>query len=408
MKGDATTRPGSGGSVDSGRDPTPDVAVAPPGRGRYHVLDGYRAVAALWVLTTHVAFQTAAVTSGTLGALAARLDVGVALFFALSGFVLYGPYARALLTGSPLPSLRRYLRHRAVRILPAYWVLVVLVLGVSADLLRHALMLQTFEPGLLRADLTQTWSLATEVCFYLFLPLYVAVLARVTAGDVRARTRHQLIGLGVLFAVTPLWTWLVLGTGHFDDRVAMLWLPAHMDWFAAGMLLALVRERERVTGVGTGPWRTVASVPGACWAAAAALFVVASTPVSGPLTLGTTTALHAATKETLYLLVAGLVLVAGVWPSSGSVSERLFTVRPVQALGRWSYGLFLWHLVALDLVLRMLHVEAFTGVFWLVLPLTIALGTAFAATSWAIVERPCNRFREPRRQEGAEEAAERG
>jgi peptidoglycan/LPS O-acetylase OafA/YrhL len=394
---------------------TTSTTPSSTGGGRDRVLDGYRATAALAVLTTHVAFQTGVVTSGTLGALAGRLDLGVALFFVLSGFVLYRSYARAELTASPAPSLRRYLRHRALRILPAYWVVVLVVLSSvdraghgTGDVLRQGFLLQTFSRDQLLADLSQTWSLATEVCFYLFLPAYAALLARLPGRDLRQRMRLQVVGIAVLLAVSPVWTWLVLGTGHLDARVAMLWLPAHLGWFAAGMLVALLREYDSLTGSSPSSWRTLASSPGACWAAAAALFLVASTPIAGPLTLEPTTALHAATKELLYLLIAGLLLVAGVWPVSGSVSERIFTIRPVQALGRWSYGLFLWHLLALDLVLRLLHRDPFTGGFWVVLPLTVVLGCAFAAASWAFVERPLRRFREPRQEDRAEQSADRG
>jgi peptidoglycan/LPS O-acetylase OafA/YrhL len=244
------------------------------------------------------------------------------------------------------------------------------------------------------------------VTFYLFLPLYAALLARIPARDLRGRLRNQLVGIALLLAVSPLWTWFVLGTGHLDPRVAMLWLPAHLDWFAAGMLVALLLELDAATGRTASPWRTLASAPGACWTAAGALFLVVSTPVAGPLTLEPTTALHAAAKETIYLLIAGLVLVAGVWPVRGSISERLFTLRPVQALGWWSYGLFLWHLVALDLVFRALHKDPFTGGFWVVLVLTALLGSAFAAASWRFVERPLHRFREPRREHAPQKGAQ--
>jgi peptidoglycan/LPS O-acetylase OafA/YrhL len=407
------------------------TAVPPPARARNRVLDGYRAVAAVGVLTTHVAFQTGAVGAGTLGALAGRLDLGVALFFVLSGFVLYRPYARALLTAAPAPSLRRYLRHRGLRILPAYWLVVVVVLATvdraghgPGDLLTQGLLLQTFTADQLQTDLTQTWSLATEVCFYLFLPAYAAAVGvistrfaapapgapgpRSAGGDLRRRVQVAAGGLVVLLAVWPAWTAVVLGAGHLDARVAMLWLPAHLDWFAAGMALALAREYESLAGARRSAFRTLASTPGACWAAAAALFLVASTPVAGPLTLLPTTALHAATKELLYLLIAALVLVAGVWPLAGSVSERMFTAAPVQALGRWSYGLFLWHLLALDLVMRALHRDPFTGGFWPVLVLTAALGTAMAAASWTLVELPLHRFREPRQVDRAQQGADRG
>lgn len=384
---------------------------------RNRVLDGYRAVAALAVLTTHVAFQSGAVAEGRPGAVLARLDIGVALFFVLSGYLLFRSYARGQLSGSTAPSLGRYLRHRGTRILPGYWVVVVIALATTAasyrsrgELLTQTLLLQTFTQGHLLPGLTQTWSLATEVCFYLLLPGYAALLARWPARDLHARLRVQLVGLAVLAAATPAWTYWVLGTGALDARVAMLWLPAHLDWFAAGMLVAVLREYETLRPTAADEpatwWRTIAASPGACWGGAAALLLIASTPVAGPLTLDATTALHAATKELLYLAIALLLLIAGVWPSTDSLAVRFFSSRPVQAVGRWSYGLFLWHLLALALVAWLLDRETFDGGFWLLLPLTTVLGLAFAAASWTIVERPAQRWREAREQ-AAQQRAER-
>src|SRR5260370_42480308 len=85
------------------------------------MLDGLRAAAAVAVVLTHVAFQTGEVVRGAGGALLGRLDAGVAVFFALSGFLLYRPYVAARWDGRPPPPVRRYALRRAARILPAYW-----------------------------------------------------------------------------------------------------------------------------------------------------------------------------------------------------------------------------------------------------------------------------------------------
>ncbi len=57
-------------------------------------------------------------------------QTGVHLFFVLSGFLLFLPYARAMLQDRPLPTARRFYQRRALRILPAYWVcMIALVLS---------------------------------------------------------------------------------------------------------------------------------------------------------------------------------------------------------------------------------------------------------------------------------------
>src|SRR5207248_7970993 len=90
--------------------------------------DGLRAVAAGSVLLFHVATSTGFVARSELGRYFNQLDVGVDVFFVLSGFLLYRPFARAHLRGEEIPATRRYLVRRFLRILPAYWlVLTVLV-----------------------------------------------------------------------------------------------------------------------------------------------------------------------------------------------------------------------------------------------------------------------------------------
>ena len=96
-----------------------------PLRPDFPGLDWLRAVGALAVLTTHVAFQTGEYfRHGTLGTLLARLDVGVALFFVLSGFLLSRDWWVRHELGLEPQRTRRYALKRALRILPVYVVTV--------------------------------------------------------------------------------------------------------------------------------------------------------------------------------------------------------------------------------------------------------------------------------------------
>ena len=58
-------------------------------------------------------------------------------------------------------------------------------------------------------------------------------------------------------------------------------------------------------------------------------------------------------------------------------------------LGRWSYGLFVWHLAALAMVFPVIGEFAFNGHMPVVLVLTVVFGFAIAAVSYALVESPC-------------------
>ena len=85
--------------------PSPALAP-PPGNPRFPLLDAMRAIAAFAIVFTHVASVTNFNSDNYFGHFTARLNIGVALFFLLSGFLLYRPYAAAHLAGGPARSAR--------------------------------------------------------------------------------------------------------------------------------------------------------------------------------------------------------------------------------------------------------------------------------------------------------------
>jgi peptidoglycan/LPS O-acetylase OafA/YrhL len=91
-------------------------------RERFPLFDALRAIAALSVLVTHCSGLTGFNSDNPLGAITARLNVGVTIFFVISGFLLYRPFVAARLEGRPAPSPLGYARRRALRIVPGYWV----------------------------------------------------------------------------------------------------------------------------------------------------------------------------------------------------------------------------------------------------------------------------------------------
>src|SRR5690606_24815393 len=84
--------------------PVPKSSVS----GFLPALEGMRGFAAVGVLITHVAFQTGAVDDPLVGRIWARLDLAVALFFALSGFLLWRPHAAFARGVGRNPSAVRY------------------------------------------------------------------------------------------------------------------------------------------------------------------------------------------------------------------------------------------------------------------------------------------------------------
>ena len=152
-------------------------------------VEGMRACAAMGVVVTHVAFQTGH-SSGVDGRLFGRFDLAVAVFFALSGFLLWRGHAAAARDLGAQPRTGHYLRSRVVRIMPAYLVAVVVILSLLPDAdhasltvwLANLTLTQIYVPLTLTGGLTQMWSLSVEVSFYLALPILAVLARRIPVG----------------------------------------------------------------------------------------------------------------------------------------------------------------------------------------------------------------------------------
>lgn len=380
------------------------TAVQP--RAWFPGLNAVRALGAICVVGTHVGFQTGRSAYGPFSASIARLDCGVALFFVLSGFLLFRPYAVSALTGTAAPPrLRTYLRHRALRILPAYWLLVVAAMALLpalsggssvGDWVRHLTLTQIYVLGGQHHGLTQTWSLCTEVAFYLLLP----VLARFVL--LRGSLRWAFSVMALLGTASALWNPYLNGTGVLDIRSAGQWLPGYLDWFLAGMALALVQV-ALATGQLAPSSRLhrleeAAGSAGSCWAAALAVFAIATSPLAGPTTIiasvdvpsGWTILL----KNLLYLVLSVLVVLPLVLgPQDQGALRRVLASRPLNLLGELSYGIFLWHLLVVEELARLLHQQLFTGSWLAELTLVLSVTVAVAWVSYRFVERPLRTWR---------------
>jgi peptidoglycan/LPS O-acetylase OafA/YrhL len=370
---------------------------------RFTTLDGYRAVAALLVVSTHVAYFSGVVVVTAWGHALSRMDIGVTVFFLLSGFLLFRPWSRAAMTGQTWPATRTYFRRRLWRILPAYLVLVVVVLAVMPGIevhpkhwIAHLTLTQIYWPDLLINGLTQTWSLATEITFYLALPVLAWVVGRRHRGDVDASVRRQLWVLGSWFGVA--FVWLIMRTAIPAVRgfgVVNMWLPNFMDWFAVGMFFALVHARLRLPAAPRWMQRinALADDVGTCLVLAAAFFLLATTPIGGPYTFGEGSVSQAFVRHYLYLAAAAFFVMPGFLGTDGWGTWRRLLASPLMVyLGTISYGIFLWHLFVLETASHLLGIPGFSGWFWLLWPLTVLGTIACAHVSYVLIERPAQKY----------------
>jgi len=346
-------------------------------------VEGMRACAAMGVVVTHVAFQTGH-SSGVAGRLFGRFDLAVAVFFALSGFLLWRGHAAAARDLGSRPRTGHYLRSRVVRIMPAYVVAVIVILTLLPDAdhasltvwLANLTLTQIYVPLTLTGGLTQMWSLSVEVSFYLALPV-LALLAR------RLPVRARAWAIAALAALSLAWGWVPLHGGYGINPLN--WPPAFFSWFAAGMLLA----EWAYSGVGL-PVRLAQKKAGRVFMAVIAVsaYLVAASPLAGPEGLVPGTATQFAVKTAMGSLVA-FALVAPLVLDGPDTPHRVLGTTGMVTLGRWSYGLFIWHLAALAMVFPVLGTFPFTGRMPIVLVSTLIFGWAIAAVSYGLVESPC-------------------
>ena len=360
---------------------------------RLPTLDALRAIGAIAVVVTHVSFATGfSFRSETWGGLTSRLEVGVAVFFVLSGFLLFRPFALAAATRGSRPRAGHYLWRRALRILPAYWVMLVVGMLVLAknndaplrDWLRYATLSEIYFPGWDRQGLAHTWSLATEGAFYVLLPILALVALGRRWRPVRALT------VVVAFGVVVSGLWYVGMVEHVTSiYIHTAWFPTYAFWFAAGMALALVHVALR-TGTAPRRWSLFdefGAAPITCWALALALLAVASTPLAGPRHLGFYTVAEIVTKNVLYLGTAVLILIPTAFGPYDRY-KKLLEGRTSRYLALLSYGVFLWHPLVIEAIYLLGNRPRFTGNEITISALTLAGSLVLATASYYVVERP--------------------
>lgn len=362
------------------------------------VLTGLRGFAALWVYVYHVwglsGHPEFAVALGgynlNFTPLVSLGGAGVTLFFVLSGFLLGLPFAQWQAGMRARPRLGRYFFRRVMRVFPAYYVqlIILLVIAVAVSgrsaipdlpaLLRHLAMLFV-PPPLGTAPLNGVWwTLPIEFSFYLLLPFFSFLLHP-------QRWWWLLAG-----SLLSMWLWrhsviVQLADAPIPMRVISAYqLAGSFDMFGLGMLAGMMHvHRARLPHWVSAVIRHEALailglgllIVAVYWLAANRQYYWANHPIfylwTPLLSLGT-----------IMLILAG---------TGGSrLAAILFSNRLMVFVGIISYSIYLWHLPLLDGVVaainysKLLPGNHFTGLLLLSLPAILVI----SVLSYVLVERP--------------------
>jgi len=307
--------------------------------GQMPALDGLRGLAIALVMAHNLALDGGAPSalSKVVAMLAAAGWVGVTLFFVLSGFLITG----ILLDTKGEPHyFRAFYMRRVLRIFPLYYIVLALVLGLG-PLLPSA-------PAVLRADAAHQawywlylsnwsevfgvqlgvfghfWSLAVEEQFYLLWPLLVYLTS--SRGLARA-------SVGVVITACLLRVALIVGHAPADWNYHLT--PCRFDALALGALLAI---GARNPGVAFTLWQrlrpwlwTSAILTGVVFLAARGF------ARRDPLVQSAGYFASAA----FFTLLLYKSITDGL--TGGSRWQRFLCSRPLRVLGRYSYGLYVFH-----------------------------------------------------------------
>lgn len=354
-------------------------AIQQAGEVRSTAIESLRALAALAVLEGHVFGQVHSYGAGDFSSFFNRAlfggGFGVFLFFALTGYLLYRPFARRDFGGGRALRYGQYAANRAFRILPLYYVVLVVYViafdhgGSFSTLWRSAIFFENFYPGTLSHVDGVMWSLVVEVQFYVLLPFLAAGLRRFAGGSLRLAA----IAVGAIGVLSELFRVTTVTLAHSVDPRWEYSLPTTFVFFTSGMLIALTQTARTES---RPSWLRGLVARGDAWIIAGIALWCA--------------AVWRYDLDVLLVPASFLVVGSVVLPASRGIAARVLEWRPLATLGLASYSLYLWHFPIvehLDLGPGLAH--SYVGMLAVMVPLCCAV----ALLSYATVEAPFLRFR---------------
>jgi peptidoglycan/LPS O-acetylase OafA/YrhL len=311
--------------------------------GRLPRLDGLRGVAILAVVFRHfgLAYPSPTTADHVIAIFFREGWCGVDLFFVLSGFLISGILIE---TRSASNYFTSFWARRALRIVPVYytflaaWFVVFPVvlprLGVHLHLgTEHQLPYWTWTANLFGEvpQLGHLWSLSVEEQFYLVWPFAVWCLSNRRLGVLCIALVVLCPSIRVLLAtahVRPLWLWQAV---------------ARMDGLALGALVALAVRDERWRPAADRWWKPMLAVSLVGVGVIFMVFGAGETNDDWTPLLGSATSPTSSIAFSFIDIAFAAVLVGTLLSNETSPSFRLLDTTWLRTLGKYSYGLYLFH-----------------------------------------------------------------
>jgi peptidoglycan/LPS O-acetylase OafA/YrhL len=371
--------------------------------------DGIRAIAMTAVFVAHVAVNSdpgnGLENYHWAKQVVGRLDLGLATFFVLSGYLIARPFVRSFVLGTKRPSVRRFVRNRTLRIVPAFYVIAALVLlrfGLDGaisptpdnpsgtgpasawwQVLSIFTFTQSYTTGSATLPIGQAWSLDVEVAFYAAIPVAAAIAYRLGSRLRTPRSRAQ-AALAFVGGLALVSIWL---RQHNDNTLATLASPPLIIYaFLPGVALAIA-EPWAVPLFRDQPRRARRFA----WAAVGIAALAYVLYCAWDFNVETTQIHHALGRRSLMSALFGMALLAALIAlqlGTGKV-PRWADNRWLNWMGERSYAVYLLHVWILFEVINLVGADAGTAVLFVAMigigfPVTLVL----AALSWRFVERP--------------------
>lgn len=369
----------------------PDTAPASP--SRLIGLDLLRALAIVLVLFAHSPVPAEGDLPGVLSAIALTLKrggwVGVDLFFVLSGFLVSGLLMREHQRHGTV-KVGRFLARRGWKIYPPLIVFVVFVVLHNRATMGYwpvdrfvatALFIQSYVPGMQ----THLWSISVEEHAYLLIAGAFGVCAW------RAKRRRRGMALGWMpWAIAAAMVLVLVvrvrqaETAQFSHYTHLFPTHLRIDGILAGVLFAYCYHYH--------PARTAAVLRRGRWPMLAGGALLLLPPFAWAARDSPWIYTYGLTTNTL-----GGVLLLGGMLACGQPRRPL--ARALAGVGRHSYSIYLWHVIAYDLVLcaitgRFVAKPAWDGPYALRLALFLVVAVSVGVALSVLIEVPVLRLRD--------------